>query len=225
MAENPSRKSYDPLQAAVTAKDSQAISDFLTTAEPADAVHAVSQLSHADQSKLLESLSFEDAADLVDELPEAHAAQIIERLPARQAAAIVSEMPSDQQADVIARLPEIEASAILDAMPAAEARDARRLLAYPHDTAGGLMITEFLSYRDDLTVGDVLADLRAHADRYRSFDVQYAYVVADGGRLVGVLQLRDLLLSSSAESLATLMIHEPLKCARHISLRSTGAIL
>ena len=211
MADNPSRMSYDPLQAAVTAKDSQAISNFLAAAEPAEALHAVSQLSRADQSKLLESLSFEDAADLVDDLPEAQAAQIIEQLSAQRAAAIVSELPSDEQADVIARLPETEAAAILDAMPAAEARDARRLLAYPPESAGGLMITEFLSYRDDLTVGDVLADLRTHANRYRSFDVQYAYVVADGGRLVGVLRLRDLLLSSSAEMLPSVMIHNPLK--------------
>ena len=43
-------------------------------------------------------------------------------------------------------------------------RGARRLMAYPSDSAGGLMITEMLSYRDDLTVGDVLDDLRANAD-------------------------------------------------------------
>ena len=100
------------------------------------------------------------------------------------------------RADVIARLSVPDAAAILNAMPANQASGARRLLAYPPDSAGGLMITEFLSYRDDLKVGDVLDDLRANAQRYRSLDVQYAYVVADGDRLVGVLQLRDLLLSS-----------------------------
>jgi magnesium transporter len=211
MPDNPSRKSFDPLQAAVDAKDSQAISDFLTSTNPADARRSISQLSDADQSKLLESLSFEDAAGVVEDLPESQAAQIIERLSARQAAGIVSELPSDEQADLISRLPEIEASAILDAMPAAYARGARRLLSYPSDSAGGLMITEMLSYRDNLTVGDVLDDLRAHADRYRSYDVQYAYVVDDGGRLVGVLQLRDLLLSLPGQTLSGVMIHDPLK--------------
>jgi magnesium transporter len=210
MSDNSSRKSFDPLQAAVDAKDSQAISDFLTSAAPAEALHAVSQLSGSDQSKLLESLSFEDAAGLVEDLPEAQAAQIIERLSVEQAAAIVSELPSDEQADVISRLSEPEASAILKAMPAADARDARRLLAYPPDSAGGLMITEFVSYRDNLTVVDVLDDLRAHADRYRSFDVQYAYVVSQDGRLVGVLPLRDLLLSSPGERLSAVMIYDPL---------------
>jgi hypothetical protein len=41
MPENPSHTSSDPLQAAVDANDSQAITDFLTGAEPAEAVHAV----------------------------------------------------------------------------------------------------------------------------------------------------------------------------------------
>jgi magnesium transporter len=211
MLDNPSRKSHDPLQAALDAKDSQAISDFLSSTEPADARRSISQLSEADQAKLLESLSYEDAAGVVEDLPESQAAQMIERLSAKQAAGIVSELPSDEQADLISRLPEVEASAILDAMPVAYARGARRLLSYPSDSAGGLMITEMLSYRDDLTVDDVLDDLRAHANKYRSYDVQYAYVISRSGKLVGVLPLRDLLLSLPGQSLSAVMIHDPLK--------------
>jgi magnesium transporter len=60
-------------------------------------------------------------------------------------------------------------------------------------------------------VGDVLDDLRANAERYRSFDVQYAYVVAEDDTLVGVLQLRDLLLSSPKQRLSQVMIRDPLR--------------
>lgn len=211
MPDNTPRRSFDPLQAAVDAQDSQAISDFLSSTAPADARRSISQLSAADQAKLLESLTYEAAAGVVEDLPESQAAQMIERLSAVKAAAIVSELPSDEQADLISRLPEIEASAILDAMPAAYARGARKLLSYPSDSAGGLMVTEMLTYRDDQTVGDVLDDLRANADRYRSFDVQYAYVVAERERLVGVLPLRDLLLSLPAQKLSVVMIRDPLK--------------
>jgi magnesium transporter len=211
MSNPPTRKTVDPLQEAIDAKDPQAISIYLNAAEPAEAVHAVSQLSGADQSRVLESLSFKDAASLLEDLPEAQAAQIIERLSARQAAGIVRALPSNEQADVIGRMSVEDASAILNAMPAEDARDARRLMAYPSDSAGGLMITEMLSYFDNMTVGDVLDDLRANAGRYRSFDVQYAYVVASGGELVGVLPLRDLLLSLPSRRLTTVMISEPLK--------------
>src|SRR4051812_37498055 len=142
MPDHQNRKTHDPLQAAIDANDSQAISSFLNAAEPAEAVHAVSQLSGANQSRVLESLSFKDAASLLEDLPEAQAAQIMERLSARQAAGIVRALPSNEQADVIGRMSVEDASAILNAMPAEDARDARRLMAYPSDTAGGLMITE-----------------------------------------------------------------------------------
>jgi magnesium transporter len=96
-------------------------------------------------------------------------------------------------------------------MPHDEARETRRLMSYPPDSAGGLMINEYLDYRDDRTVSDVLHDLRVHAYRYRKYDVQYAYVTSASGELVGVLRLRDLVLSGPDEPLAAVMIQSPLK--------------
>src|SRR5256885_7126875 len=117
---------------------------------------------------------------------------MIERLSTAKAAAIVNELPSDEQADVISRLADRGASAILEAMDANEARGARQLMSYPPDSAGGLMVTEFLAYQENLSVDDVLNDLRSNAERYQSYDVQYAYVVSASGDLVGVLRLRDM---------------------------------
>jgi magnesium transporter len=216
------RLSADQLQTAIAGNDAQVIADLLTQIEPAEAIHFISHLSEADQSWLLKALSREQAANLVDHLPEEQAARMIERLSIAEAAGIVSEMPSNEQADVIARLPDVEALAILEAMPRDEARDARRLMAYPPESAGGLMITEYLSYSDKLTVGDVLTDLRTHAHRYRRFDVQYAYVVNDANELVGVLRLRDLLLSASDEALRDVMIEDPLKVRDTAGLDELG---
>jgi magnesium transporter len=111
---------------------------------------------------------------------------------------------------MIARLSVVDASAILGAMPREEAQDAMRLLAYPPDSAGGLMITEYVAYDEIFSVADVLADLRANAERYRRYDVQYAYVLSDGGKLRGVLRLRDLILAADDEPIANVMIDEPL---------------
>src|SRR4051794_19110961 len=201
----------DQLQAALNSNDTAAISAYLSKTETRDLLHAITSLSEADQSRLLLSLSDEAGAKLVDRMHDTRAAQMLHRLSTDKAAAIVSELPSNERADVIARLSVEDASAILAAMPAEEARGARRLMSYPPDSAGGLMITEYLAYEQRLTVADVLDDLRAHAHRYRSFDVQYAYVVADGGKLAGVLRLRDLLLSAPTELLEDVMIRDPLK--------------
>jgi magnesium transporter len=196
--------------AALAAKDANAISQYLEEAEPRQTVHDISHMSESDQSKLLTTLSWEQAANLIDELPEEQAARMITRLSIDDAAAIMVEMPSRDQADVIARLSAEEAAAILAAMPLDEASETRRLMSYPPDSAGGLMINEYLAYGDDRTVNDVLHDLRVHAFRYRKFDVQYAYVTSTTGELVGVLRLRDLVLSSPDDVLADVMIASPL---------------
>ncbi len=201
----------EQLQAALDANDPAAISDYLSKTETRDLLHAITNLSEADQSRLLLALPDEAGAKLVDRMHDIQAAQMLERLSADKAAAIVKELPSDERADVISRLSIEDASAILAAMPAEEAQGARQLMSYPPDSAGGLMITEYLAYEQNLTVGDVLDDLRAHSHRYRSFDVQYAYVTAKGGKLVGVLRLRDLLLSAHTERLADVMIEKPYK--------------
>jgi magnesium transporter len=200
----------EQLRAALDANDMAAIATYLSKTETRDLLHAITTLGEEDQSRLLLSLSDEAAAKLVDRMHNIQAAQMLERLSTDKAAAIVTELPSNERADVIGRLSIEDASKILAAMPTEAAQRARTLMAYPPDSAGGLMITEYLAYDQSLTVADVLNDLRTHATRYRSFDVQYAYVVANGGKLVGVLRLRDLLLSASNEKLVDVMIGDPL---------------
>ena len=87
-------------------------------------------------------------------------------------------MDSDEQADLLAELNEDDAEAILEQMSPEEAEDVRRLSQYGPDTAGGIMITEYLSYSDQLKVDDVVADLRRGAHEYSHYDVQYLYVIA-----------------------------------------------
>jgi magnesium transporter len=211
MSDRRSNRPLEILRSAIAAGDADTATQSLGVLSTADAVHAISHLSDAEQTELLHLLSTVDAARVVDDMPEDHAARMIERLPSEEAAAIVSEMPSNEQADVISRISQRGASAILNAMPLEDAEDARRLLAYPPDSAGGLMITEFLAYSEHFSVGDVLDDLRRNAQRYRRFDVQYAYVLNAEGALVGVLRLRDLLLSAEVAPLSEVMVDEPLR--------------
>ena len=197
-------------------------------AKSATLLHAISNLSDADQSRLLL---------IAVRRRRGRSSSIDARIQAAQMhrAAVDRQGGRDRQRAAERRAGRRhlrgcrsieDASAILDAMPADEAQGARRLMSYPTDSAGGLMITEYLSYRDNLPVATCSTTLRAHADRYRSFDVQYAYVVADGGKLVGVLRLRDLLLSAPTELLIVgMMIHNPLKVRDTAGLEDLGAVL
>jgi magnesium transporter len=143
---------------------------------------------------------------------------LIEHLDPQAAAAIVDELPSSEQADLLGDLTPGDAEAVLAAMAPEEAEDARRLSQYADDVAGGLMVSEYLSYPEHSSVGDVVEDLRTNADQYSDYEIQYAYVCDTDGLLTGVLRLRDLLLAEQTRPIAQLMIRQPLSVRDDTSL-------
>lgn len=190
--------------------DTEKLHELVSTLPPAEAARAVSRLSTGEQTDLLTALSPEDAAELIDGLPDAQALPLVEQLPNEAAAAIVHELPSDERADLVHELGDERAEAILAELSAEEADQVRLLSRYDNNVAGGLMITEVLSYPEEATVADVIDDIRSNVEQYADYLVQYAYVTSSEGRLSGVLRLRDLLLARPREAIRGLMIREPL---------------
>jgi magnesium transporter len=212
------KEPWERLEDILKADDPHALRAYLGTLSPGETARALSRLNEEDQTRVLTLLTPEDAADLLEELSETQAVDLIQDLPAEQAAAILNEMPSDEQVDLLSELDAHEAAAILEEMKPEEAADVRHLSQYPPDSAGGLMITEYLAYPESARVADVLDDLRAHAEKYAMYDVQYAYITSHTGTLVGVLRLRDLLLSAATTPVSTLMITNPLRISAQATL-------
>ena len=172
-------------------------------------------ISHLDDEKrtamfaLLAEAEPEFAADLMEHFDDAHAAGIVAELEPEAAAAIVDEMDSDEQADVLGEMSDDAAEAILEEMSPEEAIDARRRLRYDEDTAGGLMITEYLSYSGSLPVEAVADDLREHSEKYGEYEVRYVYATHLDGRLEGVVPMRGLVMAKRGTPLGRLAISSP----------------
>lgn len=177
---------------------------------PKDSSLLVDRLSESEREKLISLLPAEIAAKLLAGMHEAQAVDIIDGINPETVASIMDELDSDTATDLLGVLEDHEAEAILQEMAPEEAAFARELLAYDEDTAGGLMRTEYLAYPLYSTVGDVVEDMRKHAETYSDFDVQYAYLVDDHKILMGVLPLRDLLLSTSDTPVSNIMIPNPI---------------
>ena len=186
---------------------------FLTTLPQNEAARALSRLSDLRQTEVLAMLGPEHAADLVNSLAVVQAADLMEELPASEAAAILLELPSNEQADILQNLQSEEAEEILGKMDPEEASRVRQLVSYPATVAGGLMVTEYLAFKAETTVENVIEDLRHNAETYADYEVQYVYVIDGKRRLIGVLQLRDLLLSDGRTKLKQQMIPAPLALA------------
>jgi magnesium transporter len=193
---------WDHLESLIQSQDGAGVAAFLDTLSAAEQELLANRLDEEDMIALLALVPANAAADFLENLPDEQAADILEELPPEAAAEILDEMESDDQADVLGALEAEDAEAILERMDPEEAEDARRLLAYEPDTAGGLMFTEYLAYPSSLTVGEVLDDLRSNREKYSDYRVMYIYTIDADGHLQGVVRIRDLLLSPPESLLA-----------------------
>ena len=194
----------------IAAKDATKVGVLLAALPLADQPRVIDRLAYEVQEQLMVLLPPERAAELLERMTQAQAVDILDGIDPGLAADIIEELDSDLAADMLGELEDHEAEAILHKMEPEEAAEARGLLAYDDDTAGGLMRSEFLAYSLSATVGSVTEDMRMNAEVYTDYDVQYAYIVDVEKRPVGVLRLRDLLLSTRDTLVTKIMLPEPL---------------
>ncbi len=200
---------WKTLKSLIDTRDLDAINRFLAQLELTDTARAISRLPHHNQIQLINLLNPEDAAEILEEVTDEQAADILEELSPEKAAAIVDELYSDHQADILTLLDTEDANAILQRLDREDAEDLRAMMTYPDDVAGGLMITEFLSYPGSYTVQQVLNDLAKNREEYAHYEVHYVYVTKSNDKLIGVLRLRDIFLAARKKRLHELMVSKP----------------
>lgn len=199
------RESWEHLHRLILGNDRTQLFEYLDTIGSGETARAISRLSEEDRSLLFHLLEPEQAADIMEDLPEEQAVEYMEDLSQNKAAEIVEELPSADQADILGAMDVADAENILQRMDPEDAREARQLLAYDRQTAGGIMATEYLSFPKTWTIADVLNDFDINHERYASYEVLYGYVVEGDDRLIGVIRFRDLLLSPKTTPITQIM--------------------
>jgi magnesium transporter len=161
-------------------------------------------LSLSEQRKLFGLISdVEQKGILFSELDEDTFQDLIEDMKIEDIVRILESMPADDVADIIGRLPEEKSQTILDKMKRAESEEVEGLLRYEDDTAGGIMVPDFIALREDVTASEAIESLQTeHSDVEMAF---YLYVVDEYGKLVGVSSLRQLVVVSPETPLREFM--------------------
>jgi magnesium transporter len=190
----PSTAATTPDLRTLAAGDPEELRRAVAGLRAADLAEALDRLPHAAAARVLAALPFDLAVQVFDEPEFTCRHQAFAHLPAEEAVPLLSAMSADQQADLFRELPEAERKRLLAAVDPATREGLTLLLAYPRETAGGIMTTEFVSVPADWTVVRVLDQIRRVA---REKETVYAvYVVDREGRLVHVVSLRDLLVAA-----------------------------
>ena len=189
---------------AITQHDREALEHTLwQLAEQGELAAALEQLSPDQLRQLADLLGDETLSDILSELEPDEAASVLERLGSAEAADVLEAMAPDDAADVLAQLAPENASQILVAMEPLEAEELKSLLAYPPDSAGGRMTPAFVALSPDIRVDQAIAALRTLAQAAET--IYYVYVTDEHGHLLGVVSMRDLVLSPPDRTVGEIM--------------------
>ena len=109
----------------------------------------------------------------------------------------------DDAADLIQESPERDREQLLELLDDMTRQDARALLAYREDVAGGLMNPRFARLRPNASIDEAITYLRQQLSRVET--IYYAYALDEEQRLLGVVSLKDLVAADPTKKVADVM--------------------
>lgn len=179
------------------AKKYQSLRDVMETL-PAPDLAAVFEDLPAEKLPVLFRLCPKDlAAGVFAELTPATQQQLIDGLTDTELKAVVDELFVDDATDLVEEMPANVVKRILAQADPATRRMINELLKYPEDSAGGVMTTELMALRPDMTVAQAMDTIRENG--FDKETINNCYVTDSSRRLVGVVSLRALVLAKNTE--------------------------
>jgi len=196
----------------------EAVIDMLSAGELDQAVTTVGGLHSADASEVLSGLAINGEVEILVRLEPGHAArallemdelhqvEVAGRLRTGELHILLSRMPVDEAVDLLGDIPEDKRRTLLRLFDRDEAGELEELLAYPDESAGGLMTPDYFSVSPMATADEVIERLRAVSPEVET--IYYVYVVSDEKKLEGVLSLRELIISSPEQRVEGIMMND-----------------
>lgn len=175
-----------------------------------DIAEIISELDRISGQALLETLDDAAVADTMSEIAPDLQRAMLEAMPPGRAADVLEEMDPDDAADLLGSLEPEDRANLMELMEEEETSQVIKLLAYPEDTAGGIMTTEFSTIPSGLQAAQALAYLRQSPEAREDEALYYVHVVDEERRLVGVLGLRDLVMADPDTPVDAIMERQPI---------------
>jgi magnesium transporter len=195
--------SPDKVKLLITERDLHALRDLLVEVAPVEIAELFQGLSDEERVVIFRILPRDKAADIFAELDVDVQKTLLSGLGDRQTARLLDEMAADDRTALLEEIPAEAARQLLTLLSKDERDVALTLLGYPEGSVGRLMSPDYLTVHADWKVREVLDHIRANGQQSDSLDT--LYVVDAKGKLVDEISIKQLLLASPDEEIASLM--------------------
>ena len=169
------------------------LKEMLSEMNPVDIALIFEEIPEKDISVIFRILPKELAAEVFVEIDSDMQQFLIEAFSDKELREVMDELFMDDTVDIIEEMPATVAKRILKQTDAATRRMINQLLAYPEDSAGSIMTTEYIDLKKDMTVDDAFDRIRKIG--FETETIYACYVTDRSRRLLGIVSVKDLLLN------------------------------
>ncbi len=170
---------------------------------PADIAEIFEELEPEERKIVFNVLDEDQKIAVFDELDEDDQYALLQEQSKKDQAFLLNEMSPDERADLFEEMPDEEEERLLPLMKEEEQKETKLLRAYPPETAGGRMTTEFASIQESWSAGNAINYVRRTApDKETIYSI---YVISEKGTLIGFLSLKNLILAPSDKLIKDIM--------------------
>mgnify|MGYP001485585782 CR=1 FL=1 len=177
--------------------------DSLSILHPSDLADIIEDFDAKTGLSIFSSLDNATAADVLEQMEAEAQVSFIESLSVDKAADVLEEMPADEATDILDGMASEKVEELLNNMEKQASDEIRELLEYDLNVVGSLMSTDFVCFKDNFTVDQTVEKLRQL--KPEEDEMYNVYVVDEGERLIGIISLRDIIVSGPNEKLCDIM--------------------
>jgi len=171
--------------------------------DPVAAAHALEAMGSGEAVEVLKTIPVAMASEAMKHVNDAYAAVLLRKMPRSFFIRIANNLDVRQAANIFQEFPEDMRRDFLELLEERKKREIQELLIYPRESAGQIMTVDFIAFHSDLKVKDTVSKIRYLAQK--NSKSSYIYVIDREGRLIGVLRMRDLLISDGNTLLESIM--------------------
>ena len=169
------------------------LKDVLVTMNPADVAAIFEEIADERLPRLFRLLPKEQAAETFVEMEPEQQELLIRGFSDAELREVIEELYVDDAVDLVEEMPANVVKRILAQADPQMRKEINDLLRYPENSAGSIMTTEYVSLRPQMTVAEAITRIRrTGVDK----ETIYTCYVTEGGKLLGTVSVKDLLLCS-----------------------------
>jgi magnesium transporter len=182
------------------------VREKLQELHPAEIAHLLESLPQDMRESVRELIDPEIEGEVLIHLQEEIRARLISEMDESKLVEVAQTLDNDDLVDILVDFPDEVIPQVLDTMDEQRRQRVETAMAYPEDTAGGLMNTDTITVRTDISLDVVLRYLRRLGAIPESTDS--LFVVDREGAYLGAISLTQLLISDPSQKVQDLLSKE-----------------